>query len=53
MIHAFLDEIRYITIELNGCTPYDTCDEVPCHHGSRSWTRRRFDGGSMSPEEIE
>ena len=30
MIHAFLDNIRYITIELNGSILYDTRDDVPC-----------------------
>jgi hypothetical protein len=30
MIHAFLDNIRYITIELNGLILYGTRDDVPC-----------------------
>jgi hypothetical protein len=29
MIHAFLDNIRYITIELNCSIPYGTRDDVP------------------------
>lgn len=42
MIHAFLDNIRYITIELNGLIQYDTRDAVPC--GMDKWreTRARF-----------
>ncbi|MCW2660007.1 MAG: hypothetical protein JWP83_1159 [Mycobacterium sp.] len=42
MIHAFLDNIRYITIELNGLILYDTRDAVPC--GMDKWreTRARF-----------
>ena len=30
MIHAFLDNIRYVTIELNGLILYGTRDDVPC-----------------------
>ena len=41
MIHAFLDNIRYITIELNGLTLYDTRDEVPCDMDKWRETRAR------------
>ena len=42
MIHAFLDNIRYITIELNGLTLYDTRDDVPCDMDKWRETRARF-----------
>jgi hypothetical protein len=40
--HAFLDNIRYITIELNGLTLYDTRDDVPCDMDKWRETRARF-----------
>jgi hypothetical protein len=42
MIHAFLDNIRYITIELNGLTLYDIRDDVPCDMDKWRETRARF-----------
>jgi hypothetical protein len=42
MIHAFLDNIRYITIELNGLILYDTRDDVPCDMDKWRETRARF-----------
>ena len=42
MIHAFLDNIRYITIELNGLILYDTRDDVPCDIDKWRETRARF-----------
>jgi hypothetical protein len=33
MIHAFLDNIRYITIELNGLILYDTRERRALRHG--------------------
>lgn len=42
MIHAFLDNIRYITIELNGLTLYDTRDDVPCDMDKWRETRAGF-----------
>ena len=40
--HAFLDNIRYITIELNGLTLYDTRDDVPCDMDKWRETRAWF-----------
>ena len=45
MIHAFLDNIRYITIELNGLILYDTRDDVPCDMDKWRETRARFPVG--------
>src|ERR1700751_6005683 len=42
MIHAFLDNIRYITIELNGLTVYDPRDDVRCDMDKWRETRTRF-----------
>ncbi|MGO9929054.1 MAG: hypothetical protein ACLPLP_23855 [Mycobacterium sp.] len=42
MIHAFLNNIRYITIELNGLILYDTRDDVPCDMDKWRETRARF-----------
>ena len=42
MIHAFLDNIRYITVELNGLTLHDTRDDVPCDMDKWRETRARF-----------
>ena len=42
MICAFLDNIRYITIELNGLTLHDTHDDVPCDLDKWRETRARF-----------
>jgi hypothetical protein len=41
MIHAFLDNVRYITIELNGSTQYDTRDDVPCPLAGRPHQKTR------------
>ena len=49
MIHAFLSNIRYITIELNGVILYDTRDNVPCNMDDWRETRARFPVGS-SPQ---
>ena len=49
MIHAFLYNIRYITIELNGLILYDTRDNVPCNMDDWRETRARFPVGS-SPQ---
>jgi hypothetical protein len=40
MIHAFLDNIRYITIELNGLILYDARDDVPRDMDKWRETRR-------------
>ena len=44
MIHAFLDNIRYITIELNGLTLYDMSAGViscgSCHRWSKKCRSR-------------
>jgi hypothetical protein len=37
MIHAFLDNIRYITVELNGLILYDTRNDVPA-----TWTLQPY-----------
>ena len=42
MIHAFLDNIRYITIELNGLIRYGARDDVPCDMDKWRETRARF-----------
>jgi len=42
MIHAFLDNIRCITIELNGLTLCETRDDVPCDMDKWRETRARF-----------
>jgi len=42
MIHAFPDNICYITIELNGSTQYDTRDDVPCDLDTWRETCARF-----------
>jgi hypothetical protein len=42
MIHAFLDNIRYITTELNGSTQYDTRDDLLCNMDKWRETRARF-----------
>jgi hypothetical protein len=42
MIHAFLDNIRYITIELNGLILYDTRDDLPCDMDKWRKTRARL-----------
>ena len=42
MIHAFLDNIRYITVELNGLTLYGTRDDVPLDMNKWRETRARF-----------
>ena len=41
MIHAFLDNIRYITIELNGSILNDIRDDVPCDMEGWRETRAR------------
>ena len=50
MIHAFLDNIRYITIELNGLIVYDTGDDVPCDMDKWLETRARFPVGFSPPD---
>jgi hypothetical protein len=40
MIHAFLDNIRYITIELNGLILHDARDDVPRDMDKWRKTRR-------------
>jgi hypothetical protein len=47
MIHTFLDNIRYITIELNGLVLYDTRDEVPCD--MEMWRETRPGSGILHP----
>jgi hypothetical protein len=42
MFHAFLDNIRYIAIELNGSTQYGTRDHVPCDMDKWREPRARF-----------
>ena len=51
MIHAFLDNIRYITIELNGLTLYDTRDDVPCDMDKWRETRARFPARAGRPSQ--
>ena len=50
MIHAFLDNIRYITIELNGSILNDIRDDVPCDMEGWRETRARFPVGFFPPD---
>jgi hypothetical protein len=62
MIHALLDNIRCVTIELNGSTLYDTRDHLPCDIDKwetrarrRQWTHgwatdRRYPRLDRSPD---
>jgi hypothetical protein len=52
MIHAFLDNIRYITIELNGSSQHDTRDDVPCDMDKWRETRARFPAAGRSSLEA-
>jgi hypothetical protein len=54
MTHAFLDNIRYITIELNGSTQDDTPDDVPCVEARNiSRYRHRVRAASESQRDLD